>query len=232
MIVASRPIQLVIADDHRLFRQGLRALLETVPDVELVGEAASGEEAVTLVTRLRPDVVLMDITMPDAAGAGGRPLSGIAATRRILDRRPETRVVMLTMRGDDDALFAAMRAGARGYVLKGADEDELLRVVRAVAQGEALFGPPIAQRLVRFFGAEPATAPGRPGGREFAELSEREHQVLDLIAQGLSNTAIAERLVLSPKTVRNHVSNIFDKLQVADRANAIVRAREAGLGLP
>ena len=228
----SGPIRLLIVDDHRLFRQGLRALLETVPDVELVGEAGSGEEAVTLVTSLRPDVVLMDITMPDEAGDGGRPLSGIAATRRILDLRPETRVVMLTMRGDDDALLAAMRAGARGYVLKGADEDELLRVVRAAAQGEALFGPAIAQRLIRFFGNAPATAPGQPGAGKFAELSEREHEVLDLIAQGLSNTAIAERLVLSPKTVRNHISNIFDKLQVTDRANAIVRAREAGMGLP
>ena len=209
-------IRVLVADDHTLFRHGLRALLESVPDVELVGEAANGEEAVSLVETVRPDVVLMDILMP--------VLSGIPATRRIVDIHPEVAVVMLTMQAEDDAVFAAVRAGARGYVLKGADESELLRVLRAAAQGEALFGPEIARRLVNFFGQSRPTAP------EFPELSAREREVLTCIAQGWNNAAIAERLVLSPKTVRNHISNIFSKLQVADRAEAIVRARQAGLG--
>ena len=209
-------IRVLVADDHTLFRHGLRALLESVSDVELVGEAATGEEALELVERLKPDVVLMDILMP--------VLSGIPATRRIVDDHPQVAVVMLTMQAEDDALFAAMRAGARGYVLKGADESELLRVLRAAAQGEALFGPTIAQRLVHFFSQEGHATP------EFPELSDREREVLSCIAQGASNAVIAERLVLSPKTVRNHISNIFSKLQVADRAEAIVRARQAGLG--
>ena len=209
-------IRVVVADDHTLFRHGLRALLESVPDIELVGEAANGEEAVALADSLVLDVVLMDILMP--------VLSGIPATRRIVDAHPEIAVVMLTMQAEDDAVFAAMRAGARGYVLKGADESELLRVLRAAAQGEALFGPEIARRLVNFFGQSRSAAP------EFPELSDREREVLTCIAQGWNNTTIAERLVLSPKTVRNHISNIFSKLQVADRAEAIVRASQAGLG--
>jgi DNA-binding NarL/FixJ family response regulator len=209
-------IRVLVADDHTLFRHGLRALLESVPDVDLVGEAANGEEALALVETLRPDIVLMDILMP--------VLSGIPATRRIVDAHPDIAVVMLTMQAEDDALFAAMRAGARGYVLKGADETELLRVLRAAAAGEALFGPAIAGRLVNFFAQERTTAP------EFPELSDREREVLMCIAQGLNNATIADRLVLSPKTVRNHISNIFSKLQVADRAEAIIRARQAGLG--
>ena len=209
-------IRVFVADDHTLFRHGLRALLESVPDVELVGEAANGEEAVELVERLGPDVVLMDILMP--------VLSGIPATRRIVDAHPDMAVVMLTMQAEDDALFAAMRAGARGYVLKGADETELLRVLRAAAAGEALFGPAIASRLVNFFAQARRSVP------EFPELSDREREVLTCIAQGCNNAAIADRLVLSPKTVRNYISNIFSKLQVADRAEAIIRARQAGLG--
>ncbi len=209
-------IRVLVADDHTLFRHGLRALLESVPDVELVGEAANGEEAVELVERLGPDVVLMDILMP--------VLSGIPATRRIVDAHPDMAVVMLTMQAEDDALFAAMRAGARGYVLKGADETELLRVLRAAAAGEALFGPAIASRLVNFFAQARRSVP------EFPELSDREREVLTCIAQGCNNAAIADRLVLSPKTVRNYISNIFSKLQVADRAEAIIRARQAGLG--
>jgi DNA-binding NarL/FixJ family response regulator len=209
-------IRVIVADDHTLFRHGLRALLESVPDVELVGEAATGEEALELVEKLKPDAVLMDILMP--------VLSGIPATHRIVNAHPEVAVVMLTMQGDDDALFAAMRAGARGYVLKGVDESELLRLLRAAAQGEALFGPAIASRLVNFFAHEGRRAP------EFPELSDREREVLTCIAQGWNNATIADRLVLSPKTVRNHISHIFSKLQVADRAEAIIRARQAGLG--
>jgi DNA-binding NarL/FixJ family response regulator len=210
--------RILVADDHTLFRHGLRALLESVADMELVGEAATGEEAIAQTAALGPDVVLMDINMPE--------LNGIAATRRILEAQPSTAVVVLTMFVDDDSVFAAMRAGARGYVLKGADEAELLRVLRAVASGDALFGPAIAQRLMRFFGAE---RPAYPRAA-FRDLTEREREVLALIAQGHNNATIAERLVVSPKTVRNHISSIFGKLQVTDRAGAIVRAREAGLG--
>jgi DNA-binding NarL/FixJ family response regulator len=220
----TRPrVRVLVADDHTVFRHGLRALLESVPDLELVAEAGTGQVALAQARELQPDVVLMDINMPDPLAAPGQALNGIAATRSIVDALPRTAVVMLTMYADDDSLFAAMRAGARGYVLKGADEAELLRVLRAAAQGEALFGPTIAQRLVTFF------SDGRRRVPEFPELSDREREVLTLIAQGSSNAVIAERLVLSPKTVRNHVTSIFSKLQVADRAEAIVRAREAGL---
>ena len=212
------PIRILIADDHTLFRHGIRALLASVPDIELVGEAASGEEAIAQAGVLRPDVILMDIKMPGT--------NGIEATRRVLAENSGIAVVVLTMLEDDDSVFAAMRAGARGYVVKGADEAEMLRVVRAVAGGEALFGPAIAERLMAFF----ADAGPVPRARSFPDLTERERDVLGLIAQGLSNAEIASRLFLSPKTVRNHISSIFDKLQVTDRAQAIVRAREAGMG--
>lgn len=212
------PIRILVADDHTLFRSGLRALFGSVSDTEVVGEAATGEEAVTQAAELEPDVVLMDIQMPG--------INGIEATRRILESSPNTAVVMVTMFKDDDSVFAAMRAGARGYVLKGADQDEILRVIRAVADGEALFGKEIAERLMSFFSTpkkeDPAVA--------FPELTAREREVLDLIARGLGNAEISTRLYVSPKTVRNHISNIFTKLQVADRAQAIIRAREAGLG--
>jgi len=212
------PIRILVADDHTLFRSGLRALFGSVPDTEVAGEAADGEEAVAKTAELRPDVVLMDIQMPG--------INGIEATRRIAESIPGVGVVVVTMFKDDDSVFAAMRAGARGYVLKGADQDEILRVIRAVAGGEALFGKEIAERLMTFFSAtqkaDPAVA--------FPELTAREREVLDLIARGLGNAEISTRLYLSPKTVRNHISNIFTKLQVADRAQAIVRAREAGLG--
>ena len=211
------PIRILIADDHTLFRDGLRALLNSVPDTEVVGEAASGDEAIALAAELQPDVILMDIQMPG--------VNGIEATRRILQDSPHIGVIVVTMFEDDASVFAAMRAGARGYVLKGADQEEMLRAIRAVARGEALFGPAIAKRLANFF-AQP-----RPVASEACpELTEREREVLELIAQGYDNARIAQRLVISPKTVRNHVSNIFSKLQVADRAAAIVRAREAGLG--
>ena len=210
--------RILIADDHALFRYGLRAMLSSVPEFEVVGEAATGEEAAARTAELRPDVVLMDIQMPE--------VNGIEATRRIVEGNPGVGVIVLTMFGDDDRVFAAMRAGARGYVLKGADGDEVLRVIRAVTSGEARFGPEIAKRLMGFFSATRPAAPLEA----FPELTAREREVLELIAQGRSNAEITRRLFLSPKTVRNHISNIFTKLQVSDRAQAIVRAREAGMG--
>ncbi len=211
-------VRILIADDHTLFRDGLRALLESIADAEVVGEAGTGEEAIARAESLQPDVVLMDIQMP-----GG---NGIEATRQILRASPHIGVIVVTMYEDTDSVFAAMRAGARGYILKGADQEEMLRAIRAVAEGEALFGPAIAKRLINYF----ASPQPRVSDEAFPELTDREREVLDLIAQGLNNSEIAERLVISPKTVRNHVSNIFSKLQVADRAQAIVRARRAGMG--
>ena len=215
-------IRVLIADDHTLFREGVHALLSAAPDTEVVGQAANGAEAVNQAAALLPDVILMDIQMPG--------VNGIEATRRILRANPHIGIIVVTMLEDDDSVFAAMRAGARGYVLKGADKVEMLRTIRAVAQGEALFGPAIARRLTNFFAGLDASLHSAAHLQVFPELTEREREVLDLIAQGYSNAAIAERLVLSPKTVSNHISNIFSKLQVADRAQATIRAREAGLG--
>ena len=211
-------IRILIADDHALFREGLSALLLSVPDTEVAGEAATGEEAVARAADLQPDVVLMDIQMPG--------INGIVATRRIVRNSPRIGVIVVTMFEDDDSVFAAMRAGAKGYVLKGADQDEILKVIRSVAAGEAHFGPKIARRLMNFFSAPKPTVPSEA----FPELTAREREVLDLIARGRNNQEIARELYLSPKTVRNHISNIFTKLQVADRTQAIIRAREAGLG--
>ena len=210
------PIRILIADDHAGFRSGLAALLETQHDLELIGEAGSGDVAVAQALALQPDVVLMDLNMPG--------LDGIAATRRIVDSSPHIAVLVLTMADNDAAVFDALRAGARGYLLKGADRIELTRAVRAVASGEAIFGPDVARRLMAYFADAPARA------QAFPELSDREREVLELIARGMSNQQIVDRLVISPKTVRNHISNIFSKLQVRDRAEAVVRAREAGLG--
>jgi DNA-binding NarL/FixJ family response regulator len=211
-------IRILIADDHGVVREGLRAVLGPEPDMEVVGEAATGKDVVELAAELRPDVILMDIQMPG--------MNGIEATRRILEATPEVGVVVLTMFEDDDSVFSAMRAGARGYVLKGAPPSQILKVLRAVAAGEAYFGPEIARRLMDFFSAPKPASPEET----FPELSAREVEILDLIAQGHSNAKIAGRLFLSPKTVGNHISHIFTKLQVADRAHAIIRAREAGLG--
>jgi DNA-binding NarL/FixJ family response regulator len=211
-------IRVLIADDHPVYRDGLRTLLDSLPDAEVVGEAASGEEAVAQALSLQPDVILMDLQMPG--------INGIEATRRILHTTPHIGVLVLTMFEDDDSVFAAMRAGARGYLLKGADQTEILRAIRSIAYGEAIFGPAIAHRLINYF-ANPSP-PGPP--QTFPELTEREREILGMIAQGQSNTEIADRLGLSEKTIRNNVSNIFSKLQVADRAQAIVKAREAGLG--
>jgi DNA-binding NarL/FixJ family response regulator len=213
-----RTIRVLIADDHALVREGLRAVLGSEPGMEVVGEAATGKDVVERAAELGPDVILMDIQMPQ--------INGIEATRRILHANPDVGVVVLTMFEDDDSVFSAMRAGARGYVLKGAHPSEILKVLRAVASGEAYFGPEIARRLVDFFSA-PKSAPPKEA---FPELTTREREILDLIAQGYSNTKIAARLYLSPKTVGNHISHIFTKLQIADRAQAIIRAREAGLG--
>lgn len=212
------PIRILVADDHALFREGLSALLSSIPDIEVVGEAATGEEAISKAADLQPDVVLMDIQMPG--------INGIEGTRRIVRDSPHIGILIVTMFEDDDSVFAAMRAGARGYVLKGADQEEILKVIRAVAAGEAHFGPEIARRLMSFFSVpRPATV-----SEAFPDLTARECEVLDLIARGRSNQGIADELYLSPKTVRNHISNIFSKLQVADRAQAIIRAREVGLG--
>ena len=219
-----KTIRILIADDHPVFRYGMRALLSSEPDTEVIGEATSGEETIDLAERLQPDVILMDLNMPKT--------NGIEATRRILAKSPQVGILMLTMFEDDDSIFAAMRAGARGYVLKGADGAETLRALRAVASGEAIFSPTIGQRLIQYFAAprqeEPTTR--EPSSQAFQDLTERERDILALIAQGCTNTSIADRLYLSPKTVRNYVSSIFTKLQVADRAEAIIRAREAGLG--
>ena len=210
--------RVLVVDDHAVFRYGMRAMLANARGFEVVDEASTGEEAVEKAAEARPDIVLMDVQMPG--------MNGIEATRRILRANPGVAVVVVTMFGDDDSVFSAMRAGARGYVLKGADAEEVMKVLRAVAEGEAHFGPEIARRLMGFFSApKPA-----PPSEEFPELTAREVEILDLIAAGMSNQKIASRLYLSPKTVRNHVSNVFLKLQVADRSQAIVRAREAGLG--
>ena len=210
-------IRILIADDHASFRSGLRALLGTAGDLEVVGEASTGGDAVAMSARLQPDVVLMDVTMP-----GG---DGIDATKRIVEASPHVAIVVLTMDGGDESVLRALRAGARGYVLKGAQRAELLRAIRAVAAGEAVFGPGVARRLATFF-SPPVPSRTMP----FPELTEREREILDLLARGRSNAEITAHLGLSPKTVRNHVSNIFSKLQARDRAEAIVMAREAGMG--
>ncbi len=211
------PIRVLIADDHPLFRDGMHGLLDSVEETEVVSEAADGDEAVKKAAESNPDVVLMDIKMPG--------ISGIQATRKILENDQDAGILVVTMLEDDDSVFAAMRAGASGYLLKGAHQDEVLRAIRAVANGEAIFGPGIARRVMRFFSAE---KPGRPP--TFPELTERECEILAFIARGRTNADISGELFLSLKTVQNHVSNIFRKLQVADRAGAAIRAREAGFG--
>lgn len=215
------PIQLMIADDHKLFREGLKALLAVTDDIEIVGEAEDGASALKKCLELVPDIILMDINMPG--------LNGIHATQQILEKLPQTGIIMLTMLDDDTSVFNAMRAGARGYLLKGADPKEVLSVIRAVAEGQALFGPSIAIRLMNFFKELTLKPAAVQSKSTFPELTERELEILRLISQGLNNSEIAQKLVLSPKTVRNHITNIFSKLQVADRAQAIVRAREEGV---
>jgi DNA-binding NarL/FixJ family response regulator len=218
-VTGNAAIRILVVDDHRLFREGLIALVGAAPDTQVVGEAGTGEQALALLKELAADVVLMDIMMPD--------MNGIEATRRLRADHPQTQVVMLTMLEDDDSLFAAMCAGAHGYILKGADTADVLHTVRAVAAGQALFGPAIARRLTAFF--QHAQGKGLTVS-PFPDLTDREREVLDLIAQGLDNRQIATRLYISGKTVSNHISNVFAKLHVTDRAQAIVAAREAGLG--
>jgi DNA-binding NarL/FixJ family response regulator len=218
--MSTEQVDILVAEDHPLYRRALVALLGVQPGWSVVAEAADGIGAVTAAHTAQPDVVVMDLRLPG--------LDGIEATRRIVAASPHIAVLVLTMYDDDASVFAAMRAGARGYLLKGADQADVVRAVAAVAGGEAIFGPSVARRVIEFFAApRPAVVPEVV----FPELTAREHQVLDLIAAGRSNPAVAAELVLSPKTVRNHVSNIFAKLHVADRSAAIVRAREAGLGL-
>jgi DNA-binding NarL/FixJ family response regulator len=213
-------VTIVVAEDHPLYRRALTALLGGQPGWSVVAQAEDGVGAVTAAHAAQPDVVVMDLRLPG--------LDGIEATRRIVAASPHIAVLVLTMYDDDASVFAAMRAGARGYLLKGADQADIVRAVSAVAGGEAIFGAPVARRIIEFFAApRPAAVPEIV----FPELTVREHEVLDLIAAGRSNADLAAALVLSPKTVRNHVSNIFTKLHVADRSAAIVRAREAGLGL-
>lgn len=216
-------IRLLIVDDHTLFREGLKAIFLAVPDIEIIGEAMSGEKALEQAAQLRPDVILMDIQMGD--------MNGIEASEQILRVVPDTKIIMLTMLDDSESLFAAMVAGARSYVLKGADKAEVLRTIRAVAGGEVLFGAAIAARVTEYFRRlQAAPTLQRLSAGPFPDLSERELDVLDQIARGLNNHEIAEKLHITVKTVSNHISNIFSKLQVADRAQAIIRARNAGLG--
>jgi DNA-binding NarL/FixJ family response regulator len=208
-------ITVVVADDHAVVREGLRALLSAVEGYELLATAATGPDAVREAVMLRPDVLVLDLGMPG--------LNGIEVARRVTKAAPDVNILMLTMFDDDDSVLAAIRAGALGYVLKGANADEVIRAIVSVAAGEAIFGPGLARRALRLLSAEPAEPP-------FTQLTRREREVLQLIAQGLANPAIAGRLGLSPNTISNHISSIFAKLQVETRAEAIVRAHSAGLG--
>ncbi len=210
-------VRVLVADDHQAFRAGMCALLASVDGVEVVGEARDGADAVAQAARTQPDVVLMDLGMPG--------LNGVEATRQIVAATPHVAVLVVSMQEDGDSVFASLQAGARGYLLKGAMKAEIVRSIRAVAHGEAIFGPVIAHRLMQYF-ATPRTT----GSDEFPDLTDREREVLALIARHQTNAQIATTLALSPKTVRNHVSSIFGKLQVADRAQAILRAREGGMG--
>ena len=212
-------IRIVVADDHPVVRDGLRSLIEGIPDMTIVAEASNGREAVRAAVTERPDVLIMDLGMPD--------LDGVDATAEIARVAPGVAVLVLTMSVDDQTVLAALRAGARGYLLKGSTSREILGAVTAVAGGEAIFGHDVAQVVLARAGAAGST-PSYP----FPHLSPREREVLDLLASGLSNSAIAERLSLSPKTVNNRTSDIFTKLQVAGRSEAIIRARDAGLGRP
>jgi DNA-binding NarL/FixJ family response regulator len=210
------PLTVIIADDHQLFRAGIRMILDAQPDMECVGEAATGDEAVRLVAEVHPEVVLMDLDMPD--------MGGEEATRRIVSCSPQTHVLVVTMFKADERVFEAMRAGARGYIVKEARFETLVRAIRTVGSGEAIFSPEIAAKLVDYFTALPTSRPSQV----FPELTRSEREILTLLKQGYKNAEIAEQLSLSQKTVRNYVSNIMSKLQVADRTQAILRARDAG----
>lgn len=211
-------IRVLVVDDHPVFREGFAALLGSIDEIDVIGTAANGAEAVTRAVREKPDVIVMDVSMPE--------MDGIEATRRVLADRPETGVVVLTMSEEDGTIFDALRAGARGYLLKGAEPDEVVRAITTVAGGGVVFGAVLAGRIADFLAPRPPAV----SGETFPTLTAREHEILDLVAAGLSNAQIAARLFLSQKTVRNHVYAVMGKLQAADRAEAIIRAREAGLG--
>lgn len=215
--MTDQTIRILIADDHPVFRFGLRALLESQSDMMVVAEAENGEDAIRLTQSTHPHIVLMDVNMPG--------LNGVEATKQICKVAPDTAILIITML-DDDTIFSAMQAGARGYLLKGAQGQETLRAVRAIANGEVIFSPGVAEHMMRYFARGMKPTADTP----FPDLTPREHEILELLAHGLTNGAIAEKLVLSPKTIRNHVSNVFSKLQVSTRSEAIIKAREAGLG--
>jgi DNA-binding NarL/FixJ family response regulator len=210
------PISILIADDHPLFRRGMRSLLSPIPDFKVVGEASTGEETIRLAAELQPDVILMDLQMP-----GG---NGLAATRAILQSHPDTRILVVTLFEDDDSVFAALRAGARGYVLKDSRDEEIVRAIRAVGNREAIFSPEIATRVLGNFSSRSAVSK-----EIFPFLTQREREILALLVQGLSNQSIAENLSLSEKTVSNYISNVYGKLQVSNRTQAIIKARDAGM---
>jgi DNA-binding NarL/FixJ family response regulator len=214
----SEPLRILLVDDHPLVRNGLRALLTSVQGMVVVSEATNGEEAIAQAAKLQPDIILMDLHMPG--------LNGVEATRRIVQASPHIGILVLTMLEDDASVFAAIRAGARGYLLKGADQTEVLRAIGAVSHGEAIFSPQIATRLMQYFANMQPVLPASA----FPDLTDREREILGFIAMGRSNAEISGELVVSPKTVSNHVSNIFSKLQVVDRAQAVLRAKQAGMG--
>ncbi|GAA3390815.1 response regulator transcription factor [Cryptosporangium minutisporangium] len=216
------PIRLVVIDDHPLFREGVASLVSHTDDIDLVGQGATGHDAIRLARELGPDIILMDLHMP--------ALDGITATRSLTAEDPPAKVIVLTMLDDDESVLAAIRAGARGYVVKGAERGSLLRAVRAVARGEALLGEAVAQRVLDHLAAD--TAPREASDArdpEIARLTPREQEVLGLIASGLRNHDIASRLFISERTVGNHITSIFRKLQIADRAQAVIRGRRAAL---
>jgi DNA-binding NarL/FixJ family response regulator len=230
--MSDAPLRLVIGDDHGMVRHGLRLWLESLPDfrVEVLGEAENGEQVLELATELRPDVITMDLQMPGVERTEVDPsrleLGGLETIRRIVAALPETRVLALTMLGDDNSVFAALRAGAHGYVLKGVDQEELVRAIQAVASGQAVFSQGVAKRVLESFRRPSGSSPPPP----FSELTPRQREILELVARGLSNSEIARQLGIQPKTVGNNVALILVELQARDRAAAIVRAREAGLG--
>jgi DNA-binding NarL/FixJ family response regulator len=211
-------LRVVVADDHPVVRDGLSALLGSVPGIAVVETAATGREAIRAAVTTAPDVLVLDIQMPD--------VDGISAAAEITRAAPGVAVLVLTMFDDDDSVFAAMRSGARGYLLKGATQDEIIRAIHAVAAGQAIFSPGIASRVLTYLTHPPH------GVGPFPELTPRERDVLNLLAAGLPNATIGAQLGLTTKTVSNHTSAIFTKLRVAGRAEAIVRARRAGLGQP
>jgi DNA-binding NarL/FixJ family response regulator len=213
------PIRILIADDHQPFRRGLRAMLTSETDLTVVGETETGQETVVLAESMQPDLILMDLHMPG--------VNGLEATRRILHTSPHIRVLVLTMADDDESVFAALQAGARGYLVKGALKADVLRAIRAVYNGDAIFSPAVAQRLIHYF----TTARPQLAAESFPELTDRERQILTLMVQNHTTQGIADILVLSVKTVRNHISNICTKLEVADRTQAILRAKDIGFGI-